>query len=534
MKFFESHSRSLFRAHLARHIAAWVFASIVVIEAIILVPSYMRRQSELLDHLEQIGKTTVFHLARLSGPLTPQARLLEMADALTTETEVLGLAIYDAKGALVHVLGEAPELGMADLEAVGPIRRRSADGRHYDVAWKAGTVSPANSFIARLDASSVGSKLRAYVGNIAFLVLIISCFVTFATMLVLRPFVLTPILRLRDNLLAAARDQEHSGRYRLTTRRSDELGDVIGAFNDLLDHLAAHLGEIRERETRLRQLVRDLAHARDQAQQASQAKSVFLANTSHELRTPLNAIIGYSEMLMEDAGGPENAELASDLEKIRGSAHHLLGLINEILDLSKIEAGKMEVLIEEFDVAASVRDVAATVEPIAERNGNAFDVECAGDAGTMRSDAAKFRQSLLNVLGNACKFTKDGSIRLRVTREARDGADWIFLETTDTGIGISPRQMGNLFKDFMQADPATTRKYGGTGLGLAITRRFCQMLGGDVTVRSEQGKGSTFTIELPARAPQPQAGEEPGSSTEERPPRLNRADAGEDGKDSTG
>ena len=248
--------------------------------------------------------------------------------------------------------------------------------------------------------------------------------------------------------------------------------------------------------------------ARDEAIMASQFKSQFLANMSHELRTPLNAILGYSEMLAEEAKGLGEEEFVSDLHKIHSAGRHLLGLINNILDLSKIEADKMELYLENFNVAAMADEVCATLLPLVEKNGNTLEVRYAGVSGEMRADLTKIRQILFNLLSNASKFTEQGTIVLTISREGSGGAnDWLRFEITDSGIGMTEEQLGKLFQAFIQADASTTRKYGGTGLGLAISQRFCRMMGGDIAASSEPGKGSTFTVTLPASLhadPQPE------------------------------
>ena len=238
--------------------------------------------------------------------------------------------------------------------------------------------------------------------------------------------------------------------------------------------------------------------AKEAAETANKTKSLFLANMSHELRTPLNAILGYSEMLYEQAVEQKMSEFSSDLKNINGAGKHLLELINNILDLSKIEAGKMELFLESFDVARMIDDVASTIGPLVEKNANVLRIECAPDVGQMHADLTKVRQGLLNLLSNAAKFTREGKIALVASRERMDASDWIVLRVTDNGIGMSSEQIVKLFQAFTQADISTTRKFGGTGLGLALTRRYCQMMGGDVTVQSVPGEGSTFTIKLPA------------------------------------
>ncbi len=233
-------------------------------------------------------------------------------------------------------------------------------------------------------------------------------------------------------------------------------------------------------------------------QQANRAKSIFLANMSHELRTPLNAIMGYSEMLQEEAIERKLDDFTADLAKIGGAGKHLLSLINDILDLSKIEAGKMELYLETFSVPELIAEVVATIVPLVAANANTLHVNCPPDLGTMHADITKTRQSLFNLLSNAAKFTKEGNISLDIYRESMDGSDWVCFRVADTGIGMTPEQIVKLFQTFSQADTSTTRKFGGSGLGLALTRRFSQLMGGDVTVSSVPGESSTFTIKLPS------------------------------------
>jgi signal transduction histidine kinase/DNA-binding response OmpR family regulator len=243
---------------------------------------------------------------------------------------------------------------------------------------------------------------------------------------------------------------------------------------------------------RLFEEIQDKSH---QLAEASQHKSQFLANMSHELRTPLNAIIGVSEMLREDAEA-----LKQDLEpldRVLGAARHLLALINDILDLSKIEAGRMELQLESFPLVPMIEDVAKTIEPMAAKNRNRVAIDCPPALGTIHADETRLRQALLNLASNANKFTENGTVTIAAQPQRLDGCDWITIAVTDTGIGMTTEQMAKLFQEFSQADVSTTRKYGGTGLGLAISKRFCQMMGGDITVESEVGRGSTFTIRLP-------------------------------------
>ena len=276
------------------------------------------------------------------------------------------------------------------------------------------------------------------------------------------------------------------------TDLSQEINDREFAERELKKH-RDHLEDLVEQRTL------DLASARDAALEASRSKSLFLANMSHELRTPLNAIIGYSEMLIDDVDESDGRVISPDLEKIQSAGRHLLSLINDILDLTKIETGKMDLYEEWFDVKDMVTSVSDTILPLIDNNNNTFRVNCPDDIGELFTDLTKIRQALFNLLSNASKFSCDDEIVLTISRKRLDGKEDIYFEVQDRGIGISQEQQNKLFEAFSQADSSTTRKYGGTGLGLVISQHLCNMMGGGIQLASKLGGGSTFTIILPVK-----------------------------------
>ena len=343
---------------------------------------------------------------------------------------------------------------------------------------------PLGSIYVQSSLTQMYSRLRNYLGVVAA-VMLVAAAIAFVLSARLQRVVSGPVLKLAETAHIVSREKDYS--VRAQKHADDEVGVLIESFNEML-------AQIQKRDA-------ELQEARLVAERANQAKSNFLSFMSHELRTPLTTIIGFSEMLVAEVETEGRREWVEDLRRVHDSGRYLLELINDILDISKIEAGKMEVHLETFGIPGLIRDLKDLMRPLAEPKKNRLAIECPEDIGNMHGDRIKVRQCLLNLLSNACKFTQQGLITLSASRLAKSSGDWLTFRVSDTGIGMTPEQLGKLFRAFSQADDSTSRRYGGTGLGLALTKKFCQMMGGDVSVVSEPGKGSAFTIELPAVAP---------------------------------
>jgi signal transduction histidine kinase/ActR/RegA family two-component response regulator len=328
-----------------------------------------------------------------------------------------------------------------------------------------------------------------------------------------------PILHLEEAMRAVSMEKNYA--VRAVKFYGDEIGRLIDGFNTMLveiqhrdralqranDDLHTRTKELEEEVVNRKRTQEEFLKAKQAAEEANRAKSAFLANMSHELRTPLNAIIGYSEMLEEETRDAGNIDSAKDLQRIQAAGKHLLSLINDVLDLSKIEAGKMALHIEKFDLRPLIEEIVTTLGPAAEKNSNRLLAQSRGDLGSMRADITKVRQILFNLLSNACKFTDHGTVTFESERYRDKSEEWIRFRVSDTGIGITPEQQKNLFKEFAQADGSISRKYGGTGLGLAISARFVEMMNGHISAKSVPGEGSVFTVEIPvvvhAEPPEP-------------------------------
>jgi signal transduction histidine kinase/CheY-like chemotaxis protein len=419
-----------------------------------------------------------------------EAEFAKLREAQANSDALVALedrAMAAAKGLYPDTEGNYTVRGEPDLE----LARQLMHGDAYHRA-KAEIMRPIDDFLALVEARTA-QELNAHRDRrrrLALTALILTGLaiglVALASALVHRR-VSRPVEE-----LAQAAHRVEGGSYggRVAVRTQDEIGLLSRAFNQMS---AAIERDVEERQRSAEQL----AHAREAAEEANQAKSTFLANMSHELRTPMNAIIGYSEMLIEDAEDEGDEDAAGDLKKIRGAGKHLLALINDVLDLSKIEAGKMDLYLESFEIRAMVDEVVVTIDTLMKKNHNRLHVEVDPSLGAMRADLTKVRQALFNLLSNAAKFTHAGEIGLEVRSESKEGADWVRMAVSDSGVGIPSDKLDHVFEEFSQAEDSTSRNFGGTGLGLPISQRFCRMMGGDITLESTLGEGSTFTIRLP-------------------------------------
>ncbi len=444
-----------------------------------LISDYITFREAMQVELEALGKGVALNL--------PAA--VEFGDARATEEVLRSLRSRPTiVGATAFTLTEELAAYHRDNSPLTIPETPPASGRAFFAAGRLHVfVDILNSEDNKLGRVYLQSDLTALqqrrrdLSLIVALVMVVSLLVSLILALRVQTIISRPILHLVQIETMVSDQKDYS--LRAVKEADDELGLAIDGFNEMLV-------QIQSRDAAL-------TVAKEAAEAANRTKSVFLANMSHELRTPLNAIIGYSEMLQEEAEEVGQEDFIPDLQKIHAAGKHLLALINDILDLSKIEAGKMELYFEAFDPKQLVRDVQSTIHPLVERNRNGLQVVCPEDLPEMYSDVTRTRQILFNLLSNASKFTENGTITLEVRHAPEDGHDWMTFEVHDTGIGMTPEQLGRLFQAFSQADASTSRKYGGTGLGLVISRRFAQMMGGDVTVASEHGHGTTFTVKLP-------------------------------------
>jgi signal transduction histidine kinase/FixJ family two-component response regulator len=430
--------------------------------------------------------------------------------ALKVKGDIVAAVLYNPDGKMFAQYFRNDKTLPAFLPSRSPAEGYRFEGRYLEV-WYEVTLNGERlgTLFLQSDMRQWSTRAKRY-ASICLVFVLISGFFAFLVSSKLQKVISGPIVHLEDTMRMVSTNKNYE--VRAVKSYADEIGGLIDGFNTMLSDIQnrdmALRGANNELQTRTQELEEEIAHrkqaqeellkAKYVAEEASRAKSTFLANMSHELRTPLNAIIGYSEMLEEEAQDATTVETVQDLQKIKSAGKHLLALINDVLDLSKIEAGKMGLHLETFDVAGTIEEIVTTLRPAIEKNSNTLRVHLADDVGLMRADITKVRQILLNLLSNACKFTDHGTISVDVDQSTEEGLDWLRFRVTDTGIGISAKSQENLFQEFAQADNSIARKYGGTGLGLAITQRFVQLMKGRIGVESQPGEGSIFTVHLPA------------------------------------
>lgn len=486
------------------------------------------QQSEFRQELEIRAGSLASFLASQSGfylLVGDEAELGRIAAGAMAAPDVAYVEIRDASGRSVARAGQPPPAALEGCEGQSQIRRLEREtaraplvevcevvhsGSSREIAEWASSAPSTKLGLIRLGVSAERqAALRRRMVSSAVAVAACSWFLVITLQFLWQRRLLRPLSTLVDYTRRIGRGEFQA---RVPVRSQDEIGWLAEAFNEMAAEIRARDAALRDHQNQLERAVaertaelveanRRLTAARDEAEAANRAKSAFLANTSHELRTPLNAIIGYAEMLEEDAEQSGASEMVADLRRIRTAAHHLLALINDLLDLAKIEAGRMTLHPEPIPAGEVLEEAMAAAAPLAARNRNRLEAECDATAGCVYADRTRLRQCLLNLLSNAAKFTEEGAITVTVKRERNGSGEWIAYRVQDTGIGIRLEDQDKIFESFHQVDASHARRHEGTGLGLAITRQLCQLMGGEIRVESQPGKGSIFTIRLPACGP---------------------------------
>jgi len=482
------------------------------------VPAYAAR--EVFEHFRERPeyKSFLYKEATLD-PTNPrdqadtfESKLVEKFCNQPELTKLSGYRVEDGEKlfyiARPMAITKASCLECHSTPAAAPKSQLISFGSQGGFGWKLNQIVPAQTIYVPADA--VLNRGRQCLSLVMTIFVSVFTALVLLTNWLLKRTVINPLKQLTAiarRVSSSSMTAEQVGEFESepitqVARRADEPGRLARAFQVMAHEVAAREQNlsraVEERTAQLAETTQESERARAEAEEANVTKSQFLANMSHELRTPLNAIIGYSEMLKEELTDVNQTSLISDVQKIHGAGTHLLGLINNILDLSKVESDKMEPFLETFQIATVVHDISDTIQPLIAKNHNRLVIQIANDLDTMYADITKLRQCLFNLLSNASKFTENGTITLSVeSHESPSSAPLIAFSVTDSGIGMTPEQQAKLFQSFTQADSSTTRKYGGTGLGLVITQKFCQMMGGDIQVSSQIGSGTTFTICLP-------------------------------------
>lgn len=455
---------------------------------------YVSFQTRMSRDLVRLAESTAL-ISEASVVFDDRTEATAILETLSAQPQVVRATIW-ARGEVLAHYGEL-------IDGPGAIR---PDGPYFDGDFLTvyHTIRRDGEVLGVLRIQSDWGDLRDRVRALTLAglgTLMVTLLVTFLLTSRLQRYISGPILRLAGVTNSVRVNRDYS--VRATKESDDELAQLVDGLNEMLAEI-----QVRDEE---------VTSARKDAEQANQRKSHFLANVSHELRTPLNAIVGYAELLSEDAAEEGRVQVVADLNRIHSAGMHLLSMISDLLDLSKIEAGKLDLTLEAFRVSPLLEEVVSVCSPLLLKNQNEFTVGPAADLGTIYADARFVRQILFNLLSNAAKFTKNGTVALNAERMEDGARSCLRVSVTDTGIGMSENELGELFQAFTQVGESSSGKYGGTGLGLALSRELARRMGGDISVESEPGAGSTFTLVLPLRSAEPNLGErgsapEPGSS----------------------
>jgi len=467
--------------------------SLLLAGAVVVIHDSYQSKKDLVNDLSSIGKLIA---DRSTAALTFQDSRLarENLSALHVKSSVIAACIFDEQGVVFAKYGAYNDKTMAVVT-----EKKGKPGGYRFENEQLLLLEPVLLEGKQVGAVFICASLKEYFRQRLYFILLVAAIMVFSSIVALlfssrlQTYISSPLLHLTETAQRIARQKDYS--LRATGSSNDEIGILVTAFNDMLKMIDTQNAVL---EQRVAERTAELVEARDRAESADHVKSAFLATMSHELRTPLNSIIGFTGLVLQGLAGAVNEEQKKQLTMVQNSGQHLLTLINDVLDISKIEASQIEIASAPFDLAGSIQKIVQTVKPIADRKNLPVVAQVAPDIGTFTGDSRRVEQILLNLLSNAIKFTERGEVRVECCHDN----GMVVTRVTDTGSGIKPEDLGKLFQPFRQVDTGLTRQYEGTGLGLAICKRLVELMGGTITVKSEWGKGSTFEFTLPVNLEQ--------------------------------